>query len=122
MNFSTEYKNILFQITLEKENYSDISHLLGDKFNRLPNQTLIELKKGTLASYNLIIISKNLNAQQNNDEQTYTHYLSSILLTSDESELVEEISDYLDQEEIIESIVSLRDQYAISPGPHWRDR
>ncbi len=119
MKFSTEYKNIHFQITLEKEIYNDISQLMGDKFNRLPNQTLIELKKGTLASYNLIIVSKNLNDKEDN-ESTYTHYLSGILLSSKESEVAEEIADYIEQEEIIESIASLREQYAINPGPHWR--
>jgi len=114
MKFSTEYKNIQFQITLEKETYIDISQLMGDKFNRLPNQTLIELKKGNLASYNLIIVSHDEN------EAVYTHYLSGILLSSNEDEIAEEITDYLEQEEVIESIVKLREQYAINPGPHWR--
>jgi hypothetical protein len=121
MKFSTEYKNIHFEISLEKEETSDVSLLLGDKFNRLPNQTLLELKKGKLSSYNLLIISKDLGDKEN-EALVYSHYLSGILLTSDEHDIEEEVSNYLEQEEVIESIAALRDQYAITPGPHWRNK
>jgi len=123
MKFSTEYKNIRYQITLEKENYQHITDLMGDKFNRLPNQTLIELKKGNLSSYNFIISSIPADIENNSDaEEYYTHYLSGVLLTSNEDELEEEVADYLEQEEVIETIAELREQYSISPGPHWRTK
>lgn len=48
MKFETEYRNIHFKISLEKELFEDVTLLMGDKFNRLPNQTMIEIKKGTL--------------------------------------------------------------------------
>ncbi len=114
MNFETEYKNIRFLISLEKENYNDISLVMGDKFNRLPNQTMIEIKKGTLGPYNLVITSID-------GEEEYTHYLSGILLTTDEEELLEELGSYLEQEHILDDIVALRKRYALSPGPAWRE-
>ena len=114
MNFETEYKNIRFLISLEKENYSDVSLLMGDKFNRLPNQTMIEIKKGQLGPYNLVITS----TEGGSDE--YTHYLSGILLTTNEEELLEELGSYLEQEHILDDIVGLRKRYAINPGPAWR--
>ena len=48
MKFETEYKNIIFKFTLEKENFTDVSFSMNDKFNRLANQTIIEVKKGNL--------------------------------------------------------------------------
>lgn len=113
MNFETEYKNIHFKISLEKEVFEDVSLLMGDKFNRLPNQTMIEIKKGTLGPYNLIITSN-----QNGEE--YIHYLSGILLTTDEEEVLDELGYYLEQENILDDIVAIRAKYAITPGPAWR--
>lgn len=113
MNFETEYKNIVFRISLEKEPYDDVALLMGDKFNRLPNQTMIEIKKGTLGPYNVIITSIQ-------DEEEFTHYLSGILLTTDQDELLDELGAYLEQENILDDIVAIRKKYAISPGPSWR--
>ena len=73
MNFQTEYKNINFRITLEKVLTADTSLLVGDKFNRLPNQTLIAIKKGLIIPFNLFIISEK-------EAESRTHYWSNILL------------------------------------------
>jgi hypothetical protein len=113
MNFETEYKNITFRISLEKETYDDVSLLMGDKFNRLPGQTMIEIKKGALGPYNLLVTSIQ-------DDEEYTHYLSGILLTTDEEELMDELGYYLEQENILDDIVAIRNKYAITPGPAWR--
>ena len=113
MNFETEYKNIIFKISLEKEVFEDVSLLMGDKFNRLPNQTMIEIKKGTLGPYNLIITSTA-------DGEEYTHYLSGILLTTDDEEVLDELGYYLEQENILDDIVAIRSKYSITPGPSWR--
>ena len=113
MNFETEYKNIQFKISVEIETYDDVSLLMGDKFNRLPNQTMIEIKKGAIGPYNLIITS-------NNNDEEYTHYLSGILLTTDEEEVLDELGFYLEQENILDNIVAIRTKYAITPGPAWR--
>ena len=113
MKFETEYKNIHFKISLEKEIIEDVTLLMGDKFNRLPNQTMIEIKKGTLGPYNLIITS-------NQDDEEYIHYLSGILLTTDEDEVLDELGHYLEQESILDDIVAIRTKYAITPGPAWR--
>ncbi|MBY0413612.1 MAG: hypothetical protein K2Q18_05585 [Bdellovibrionales bacterium] len=113
MNFETEYKNITFKISLEKETYSDPSHLMGDKFNRLPNQTMIEIKKGALGPYNVLLTSI-----ENGIE--YIHYLSGVLLTTNADELLDELGEYLEQEHILDDIVSIRKKYAIDPGPAWR--
>ena len=113
MNFETEYKNIQFRISVEAETYDDVSLIMGDKFNRLANQTMIEIKKGTLGPYNIII-----NSTQDADE--YTHYLSGILLTTDADDLLDELGHYLDQENILDDIVAIRKKYAIDPGPAWR--
>ncbi len=115
MNFETEYKNIQFKISLEKEVFEDVTLLMGDKFNRLPNQTMLEIKKGTLGPYNLIIESTE------DGEMECTHYLSGILLTTDEDELLDELSSYLEQEHILDDIVAIRKKYAFEPGPLWRE-
>lgn len=98
MNFEAEYKKIIFNITLEKVTSSDFSNLSADKFNRFPNQTLIELKKGNLVAYNLLITSR-LNLEER------THYWSNIILTCNEDELQNELNQYLNDEEILDSIV-----------------
>jgi len=113
MNFETEYKNILFHISLEDVNIPDVSVLLGDKFNRLPNQTLIELQKKTIAPYNLVIKSKN-----NFEERT--HYWSNVLLTSNSEELLEELGFYLDDEEILDSIIANWELAGDESGPGWK--
>jgi hypothetical protein len=98
MNFETEYKNLNFHISLEKVIVSDVTLLLGDKFKRLPPRTLIELKKGHLTPFNLIIKSS-----KNSEERT--HYWSNILLINDTDNLIEELGHFLDNEEILDSIV-----------------
>lgn len=113
MNFETEYKNIIFNITLEKEDIKDLSLLMGDKFNRLPNEVMIDIKKGTLASYNLIITSS-----QNNE--VFTHYFSGIMLTPKQDELLEELQEYLESESVLDSIAEILKKYFIEPGPIWR--
>lgn len=114
MKFETEYKNIRFLITLEKDSYADVSLIMGDKFNRLPNQTMIEVKKGNLIPYNLILTSIA-------DDEEYTHYLSAVLLTANEEELLEDLADYLEQEQTLDDILALRSRYATTPGPIWRE-
>jgi hypothetical protein len=113
MILKTEYKKVLFSLEIEKEHFQDYAQMMGDKFNRLPPQTLIEIKKGNLCSYNILIESQFA-------DETYTHYLSSVLLTSNEEEFVGELGEYLDQEETFEEILKLRTKYAVSPGPEWR--
>ena len=113
MNFETEYKNLNFHISLEEVQITDISLLLGDKFNRLPNQTMIELQKKKITPYNLMIRSKNENEER-------THYWSNILLTSNADELLEELGFYLDNEEILDSIVSNWELAGDELGPGWK--
>lgn len=113
MNFETEYKNIHFHITIEKEDLATSILLMGDKFNRLPTKTMIEIKNGELVSYNIIIVST-----KNNESQT--HYLSGILLSSNPEEILHELGSYLDQEEVLDDIVGLWERYQIEPGPFWR--
>jgi hypothetical protein len=113
MNFETEYKNITFNISLDKEDISDVSLLMGDKFNRLPNQTMIEIKKGNLESYNLVIKSSD-------GEHEFTHYLSGVLLTSQEDDLMDELAEYLESEEILDNIIEAWARYLIEPGPAWK--
>lgn len=113
MNFETEYKNLNFHITLEKVEVSDVTLLLGDKFNRLANKTMIELKKGNLTPFNLMIKSKK------KDEER-THYWSNILLASNAEELLEELGHYLDDEEILDSIVKNWEMAGDENGPAWK--
>lgn len=113
MNFETEYKNLNFHISLEPISIQDITLLLGDKFNRLPNQTMIELKKGAIVPYNLVIKSKKA-------EDERTHYWGNILLTSDADELLEELGFYLDDEEILDSIIANWELVGDESGPGWK--
>lgn len=114
MIFETEYKNLNFHITLSIVAISDVTLLLGDKFNRLPNQAMIELKKGTLVPYNLIIKSKN------SEEDERTHYWSNVLLTSNADELLEEVGQYLNDEEILDLIVANWELVGDESGPGWK--
>ena len=113
MKFETEYKNIQFIISLEDDNYPDVTLLMGDKFHRLGNQTILGLKKGTLKAYNVII-------ESTFESESFTHYLSGIILTSNAEEVAEDLQDYLEQESVLDEITSLISQYAISPGPKWK--
>lgn len=113
MNFETEYKNLSYHISLEKVEITDVALLLGDKFNRLPNQTMTELKKGNLSAYNLVIKSKK-------DLEERTHYWSNILLTNDAENLLEELGYFLDEEEILDSIVSNWELSGDEKGPAWK--
>lgn len=116
MNFETEYKNIKFKFTLEKENFPDVSYFMSDKFNRLSNQTIIEVKKGNLWPYNIIIESQKIG-----EEDTYTHYLNTVLLaTQSDDDLLDDLADYLEQENTLDEIAALIDLYSILPGPKWR--
>lgn len=112
MKFETEYKNIHFVITLENVVIEDISQLFGDKFNRLPNQTLIELKKGNLIAYHLII--KSILAQEER-----THYWSNVLLTAEADDLLDELGGYLENEDILDLIVENWELGGSLEGPAW---
>lgn len=121
MNFVTEYKNINFHITLEEVIVTDVTLLLGDKFSRLPNQTMIELKKGKLLPFNLIIKSKKEKTDESSEEER-THYWSNVLLSNEESQddLLEELGHYLDDEDILELIVANWDLSGDDLGPAWK--
>ena len=117
MNFETEYKNIKFKFEVEKENYPDVSFFMADKFNRLSNQTIVEVKKGNLWPFNIVITSHRLD----NENETHTHYLSTVLLsTQGDESLLDDLADYLEQENVLDEIAALIDQYDLSPGPAWK--
>jgi len=113
MNFETEYKNIRFHLELERAGISDAALLLGDKFHRVPNQTMIGIKKGELVAYNLTVVSKL------NDEER-THFWSNILLTSKEEDVLEELGHYLDDENILDEIVDNWNLLGDETGPAWQ--
>lgn len=118
MNFETEYKNIHFHLELDRANISDASLLLGDKFHRLPNQTMIEIRKGALVAYNLVIVSKKNN--DTNCEEERTHYWSNILLTNNQDEVLEELGQYLDDENILDSVIDNWNLAGNEKGPAWK--
>ncbi len=113
MKFETTYKNIHFKISLELVEIKDISQLLGDKFSRIPNQTMIELKKGNLCAYNLIVESS-MNGEMR------IHYWSNILLDNKIENLQEELSNYLDDEEILDEITDQWNIEGDDTGPGWK--
>lgn len=113
MNFETEYKNIHFRFELERAGITDAALLLGDKFHKLPNQTMIEIKKGSLIAYNLTVTS-------GKDEEERIHYLSNILLTSKEEELLEELGHYLQDENVLDEIVDNWNLKGNEKGPAWQ--
>jgi hypothetical protein len=115
MNFQTEYKNIQFKIELEPLEMGDLTKFFGDKFHRLPNQTLIELKKGNLIGYNLII-------ESTFKDETRTHYWSKVLLTKHDDELIEDVDHYLQDEEILEQIVTQWNLVGDQSGPAWKQK
>lgn len=112
MNFETEYKKIIFNISLERLFITDTTLLLGSKFSRLQSKTIQELQKGNIIPFNLIIISKN-----NSEERT--HYWSNVLLTSNPDDLLDELGVYLDDEEILELIIKNWNLTGSKDGPGW---
>jgi hypothetical protein len=115
MNFETEYKTFNFHISLENSLIADVTLLFDRKFNRLPNKTKDKLKNGEIIPFNLIILSKN-----NLEERT--HYWSNILLTSNPSELLNELGTYLDDEEILDLIIKNWGLSSQNDGPDWMHR
>lgn len=115
MNFETEYKNIHFHITLEQVKINDVSRLFGDKFSRLPNQTLIELKKGNLVPFHLFIKSQKIDT-----EEVRIHYWSHILLMNNTEDLMQELAQYLEDEEILEAVVTNWSLGGDESGPAWK--
>lgn len=113
MKFETQYKDINFHIALEKVACSDPKLFFGDKFNKLPNQTMQDLKKGSIIPFNLIITSRN-----KSDERI--HYWSNVLLTSNVDELLEELGLYLDNEEILDQICDNWSLLGSETGPSWK--
>ena len=113
MKFETEYKNIHFTIELETVNVETLSSFFGDRFQRIPNQTLVELKKGNIIPYNLIIISLR-------EGENRTHYWSQVLLTSKEEELAGEIAHFLNEEDILDAIVENWNLQGDLTGPAWK--
>jgi hypothetical protein len=95
---------------------TDPALLLGDKFNRLGNQTMIEVKKGNLVPYNLVIESTK--GDQGTTESR-THYWSNVLLTSNAEEVLEDLGDYLTSEEILDQIVENWELGGTEKGPAW---
>lgn len=113
MNFETEYKNIHFKLELERATITDAALLLGDKFHKLPNQTMIEIKKGNLIAYNLTITSRL-------EENERAHFWSNILLTNKEEDLLVELGHYLDDENILDEVVSNWNLSGDETGPAWK--
>lgn len=113
MNFETEYKNIHFKFELERAGITDAALLLGDKFHRLPNQTMVEIKKGNLVAYNLTVHSKN-------GEEERTHFWSNILLTNKEDDLVEELGHFLQDESVLDAISDNWKMDGNEKGPAWQ--
>ena len=93
----------------------DLSQFFGDKFHRLPNQTMIELKKGNLIGYNLII-------ESTFKKETRIHYWSKVLLSVHPEELLEDVDHYIKDEEILEQIVAQWNLAGDQSGPGWKQK
>ncbi|MGZ3787791.1 MAG: hypothetical protein ACXVLQ_04670 [Bacteriovorax sp.] len=119
MKFETEYKNIIFRMELERVHISDVTLLLGDKFNRLPNRTMTELKKGNLVPYNLIITSRKNDSDVDSDKEERCYYWSNVLLTSSPDSLLEDLGQYLDDEAVLEFVVTAFEAAGNDSEPPW---
>lgn len=109
MKFELNFKETNFIIEIEED-----KHFVPDnRFEKISNQVLIELKKKKVLAYSLLIISKKV-------DQEVTHYWSSVLLTSNQDEVLEELQDYLDDENIIEDILEKWEIVLAKDGPSWK--
>lgn len=74
---------------------------------------MTSLKKGLLVPYNLVIKSKK-------ELEERTHYWSNVLLTNEADDLLEELGYYLDDEEILDSIILNWELAGDENGPAWK--
>ena len=107
MKFELDYKNLHFIITLNiEENF-----IPDNRFEKLSNQSLIMLKKKEILAYSMMI-------NANDDIDNLSFYLSGVLLSSNQEEMIEELQEYLDAENVIEDIFE-KWKLLKEDGPSW---
>ena len=90
MKFDCEYEGIKFNIIIEKDESTPMSHI-----NQFSHEDVEELKAGQVFFYSIYI-------NTSKGEQTQSHYLPNQLLTSDETELAAELDMLMEDEDIFE--------------------
>ena len=93
MKFDCVYEGIKFNISVEKDESTPISHI-----NQYALEDVEELDKGQIFFYSIFI-------NTSRDEQTQTHYLANQLLTSDKTELAQELDELMEDEDIFAKII-----------------
>ncbi|OUR99834.1 hypothetical protein A9Q84_02055 [Halobacteriovorax marinus] len=94
MKFSANIEGIEFKITIER----DKVYKAHNPLNSFSLQDLEDIKDGIVAIYSIIV-------QSSKNNETLEHYTTGILLSSDESEIPEELEEILDDFGIVEHVL-----------------
>jgi hypothetical protein len=109
MKFELTHNEINFILSLEvEENY--IPH---ERFDRISPQTALALKKNELKAYSIIV-----QTEFKNEIQTF--YWNSVLLTANTQEIIDELYDFINDEDILDTIEKFwKDYFLDNPNPRW---
>ena len=109
MKFELDYNNINLILTLDEE----VNYIPSDRFVTHSPQTIKALSKKEITAYNLIIESTKNNV-------SLTFYLSGVLLSSNQDEIVEELQNYIEDESIFDQIeTSFEELFRENQNPIW---
>jgi hypothetical protein len=109
MKFELDHNNINLILTLEAEE----NYIPNDRFITHSPQTIKSLSKKEITAYNLIIESTKNNV-------ALTFYLSGVLLSSNEDEIIEELQNYIEDEAIFDQIeTSFEELFSEIQNPKW---
>ena len=93
MKFECEYEGIKFIIRIEKDEATPMSHI-----NQFSLDDVEDLKSGQVFFYSIYI-------ETSRHDEKLTHYLPNQLLTSDETELAEELDLLIEDEDIFAKVL-----------------
>lgn len=109
MKFELDYNGINLIFTLEEE----INYLPSDRFVKHSPQTIKSLSKKEITAYNLEIVSTKNN-------ETLTFFISGVLLSTNEEEIIEELQNYIEDESVFDDIEnSFEELFRDSKTPKW---
>jgi hypothetical protein len=93
MKFEINHNEITLILSLTPEE----NYIPSDRFNRLSPQTILPLNKKEIPAFTLDIEATYKN-------ETANFYFNSVLLSTSEDETMEELEEYITNEEILENI------------------
>ncbi len=111
LNFKLDHNNISYDFTLVIEK----DFIYHNRYLKLSHKSEIALKKNEISPYSLTI-------QATSNDFNLTFFISSVILPTDLEEVIEELNQYLVDEEIIDKIeekmISIK---SVGKKPSWAE-